>query len=150
MERYLVLGAILIGLGNFVGVYLQPLLNGILILMILIAGLFYMFRARLPRWFWRNFLIMLVGPIIVYCLLGVFMGHKSWLFPSTGVIDPFWVTALLVALMLLASGYVIYRHRSHQIDSYQLQGAEREPVLPGPRQELDSSYNARDKDEKRL
>jgi len=142
MNRLLAICIILMGIGMYGGVYLQPLLNSILSLMLVMAGLYYIFHRRFSRQLWRNFLILLIGPIFVCCLIGLVLGNGSRILGGFSEIDPIWVIVVVVLLMLSAFTYIFWQHhRQRQVDRYHLQGAEREPVLPEPRQDFDDGLN---------
>jgi Ca2+/Na+ antiporter len=132
MRRFVSIFAVLIGIGMYLGIDVGPLLSAIALMMIMLAGVFYMFSRKVSSVFIESILILLFGPVFVVCLIQLVLGFLGQLFVSIGgAIDPSSILVILLLLMFLAFAIVMWeRRRGHQIDRYQIQGAEREPIIP--------------------
>lgn len=112
----------------FIGGDATSLLNLFILILILGAALYMIFRHRMPKRFLENLLFLLFGPMILIFLISHILGNLSnWQFEMN------WLLALLVVLLIAYSWYGWRRwqgRRQGNRDQYALRGSEREFVVP--------------------
>jgi len=107
-----------------------------------------MFRGKFPRQLGIYFFILLFGPVLVCSFLGLVFTNGNPIWEGLSNVDPIWIIGTMGLLILSTFIYVRrQQHRGHRVDHYQLQGAEREPVLPEPRHDFDHELNNNANDE---
>jgi uncharacterized membrane protein len=140
--------AVCLGIGMYLGLQLQSLWYCFLLLILVLAGFHFMFKGRFPGQLLESLVILIFGPLFVLYMFGIAANCGTYIFRQVGVVvDPGVIVGILIIIFLAASVYIGVNHfRNREIDRFELQGAEREPVIPDHLGEGEQEENINDDD----
>ena len=138
--------AVCLGIGMYFGLQLQSFWYCFLLLILVLAGIHFMLWGRFPGQLLESLVIFIFGPFFVMYMIGIVMDCSSYIFEqAVSEIGYGLIATILIIVVLAVSLYIGVNHfRNREIDRFQLQGAEREPVIPDQLDENEHEGNIND------
>ena len=132
MRRYFLILVIFLGILMYLGIDIWSLLGGVLLLILVMTGILFMVGRKFPNSLLEIFFILLIGPVLVSSFIHLLIDFIKQLSGSDGISGiPVYLLLFLIVIALLGFTWILLqRSRNRRVDTYRVQGSEREPVIP--------------------